>query len=1048
MVLRDKASGAGSQIMARAKTAQESSGQISNAVAAERAASLPFPTPCLPDGAARFAADPAADPDALMRHLLARLQDLRTQSEIDPFSNPILMLALEITRMVDRAEITPSALEQLIQRLTGHAFLARADRLARYLGERDPLVNAAGLRQRLEAWIADTGADFDAYAALVERVHYGIVFTAHPTFSTSLDLSRVLAHLADGTADAAQLARALRADHRPPKVLTLSAEHQFAGEAIANLETALDRMRRTVLDVARSHFPGQWHRLSPRLVVAASWVGYDLDGRADIGWADTLVKRLKVKLAQLERHRGTLARLLGESAAVSPGLATTLELAVSVLTLAAKQTAEQLALAEQAGDRIDRAQALAESLVSGRDAALTDTTRLTALLDRALVDLALVDLARAEPATGTDAAHEAAHDLALDIAVVRASLAAHGLSNARCHFRLNATQLHNAIRREIDMETAPSDPVRRRSYFNALNERLDRTQPVQVNLGALIAEPASAKRMFMLIATILKHVDSETPIRFLIAETETGFTLLTALYLARLFGVEERVEISPLFETVEALERGEAVIEEALRSPHYRAYIRKQGRIAVQFGYSDSGRYIGQMAATFWIERLRLRLAGLLARHDLAGIEVILFNTHGESIGRGGHPASLSDRLHYLAPEASRREFTRHGLFAREESSFQGGDGYLPFLTPDLAFAALTRVVEFALPDGDRRAPRSAPAPDPIYGEADFATEFFAAVKQFFCDLVDDPHYAALLGVYGTNMLYRMGSRPVKRQHEGLGRPAELSHPSQLRAIPNNAVLQQLGLLANTISGLGAAMARDPDTAAAMLRASPRFRRALRMVQHALAASDLECLSAYVATLNPGMWLNRSAKTRSPTRREELRIVADRLEQVDLHQKLIKVFRKLQGDLLSLKTILDDIGPIEDPAADSTRNGVLALAGEDRERLVLLHTLRIALMHRIFLLATHIPDFSPQHGTTLEDIFARIIHLDVEDVVDLLSEIFPARDAADPAALDFAEPSTYRSAAGQTYEREHEQLFEPMKAYHDLIRRISVAVSYQIGAIG
>ena len=42
----------------------------------------------------------------------------------------------------------------------------------------------------------------------------------------------------------------------------------------------------------------------------------------------------------------------------------------------------------------------------------------------------------------------------------------------------------------------------------------------------------------MTVAQIVKHVDGSVPVRFLIAETETGYTLLTALWLARLFGIE------------------------------------------------------------------------------------------------------------------------------------------------------------------------------------------------------------------------------------------------------------------------------------------------------------------------------------------------------------------------------------------------------------------------------------------------------------------------------------------------------------------------------
>ena len=42
-------------------------------------------------------------------------------------------------------------------------------------------------------------------------------------------------------------------------------------------------------------------------------------------------------------------------------------------------------------------------------------------------------------------------------------------------------------------------------------------------------------------------------------------------------------------------------------------------------------------------------------------------------------------------------------------------------------------------------------------------------------------------------LLDRTGSRPAVRQADGMGGPVRISHPGQLRAIPNNAILQQLG---------------------------------------------------------------------------------------------------------------------------------------------------------------------------------------------------------------------------------------------------------------
>ena len=346
----------------------------------------------------------------------------------------------------------------------------------------------------------------------------------------------------------------------------------------------------------------------------------------------------------------------------------------------------------------------------------------------------------------------------------------------------------------------------------------------------------------------------------MIAETETGFTLLTALYYARMFGVDDRIEISPLFETEDAFERGERVIEEALKSPHYRAYLNRQGRMAVQFGFSDSGRFIGQMAATFRIERLRLRIAQLLERHGLSKLEVILFNTHGESIGRGGHPSDAADRLRYAAPPNNRAEFERRGLRVKEEISFEGGDGYLLFLMLAAATASIRQTLGFAFDVSDETGN------DPIYAASDYSAEFFATVQQEFSNLVDDPDYAALLNLFGANLLYRTVSRPVTREVEEWGRPSKIGHPSQLRAIPNNAILQQLGFMANTLYGIGRAISKDPELFQAMRERSVRFGRAVRMVAAAIDRTELDVLRAYVNTLNPAMWLNGAGRARRPAR--------------------------------------------------------------------------------------------------------------------------------------------------------------------------------------
>jgi phosphoenolpyruvate carboxylase len=54
-------------------------------------------------------------------------------------------------------------------------------------------------------------------------------------------------------------------------------------------------------------------------------------------------------------------------------------------------------------------------------------------------------------------------ELTRGLAVLRAGLRTHGLGLAHTHTRLNARQLHNAIRKTLGMDHAPDDPSHRLS---------------------------------------------------------------------------------------------------------------------------------------------------------------------------------------------------------------------------------------------------------------------------------------------------------------------------------------------------------------------------------------------------------------------------------------------------------------------------------------------------------------------------------------------------------------------------------------------------------
>ncbi len=934
----------------------------------------------------------ATDQGSGMQVLEQLWSDIGRSAAGDPFTNPYLLFALEVNRRLAEGDLTHDELETMIQEISAEGCLARTQRLRRYLS-----LDAASPAPRIKAMferLAEQG--FDAYAKVLAAPPVGLVTTGHPTFALTEALSLALVELAaDEDAAGIRLSESGRESrerliretpHGPPASLTLDIEHAWSVRALCHAADALDLARRAALEVARRRWPDRWTTLNPALMTLATWVGFDQDGRSDVTWAVSFGKRLQLKKIALERYLAL---------AEPVGVPTVSGLIARALALVSGQ-AEALATLNQEPAAVA---ALSRQLNAERADSLVDPAPLLAAIDAALAEAA------------TDDARET-------LIVLGASLRTQGVCLAHIHVRLNSAQLHNAIRREVGLETSPSDPAYRRTYIQAANALIASCTPVQAGFRSLLRETASARRLFMTIAEMARYIDAASPVRFLIAETESGFTLLAAQYLARLFGVEELVELSPLFETEDGLERGEVVIEEALRSPEFRAYLKKQGRLALEFGFSDSGRFIGQMAATFRIERLRYRMGELIVREGLTGLELVLFNTHGESMGRGGHPDSLMDRLHFAAPPRDRREFARRAIFVREEDSFQGGEGYLPLFTPAAACATVAGLLEFGLTE-------SAEAEgDPIYEAPDFAAEFFATVQQAFTRLAVEADYAALLGLFGTRLLPKTGSRPDQRQSSETGAVATFTHVSELRAIPNNGILQGLGQLLNLTFGLKRAASKDPQTYAALRASSPRFQRALRLAGAAAALSDLQATRAYAATVNPSLWLDQVKAGFADE--DSLRRLSRLSERAALTARLSTVLRRIRAE----------------PALDTPETS------QRRLRTQLLHGLRIALIQRICLLAARLPTFTPRAGFSLEQAQLMLMRLDVPTAVERLEGIFPARADPELDEMDFGEVDSYAPGEEQGYGLEHQTLFQPLLALHALMLRTASALNHEYGACG
>ncbi|WP_179473381.1 phosphoenolpyruvate carboxylase [Mycolicibacterium vinylchloridicum] len=97
------------------------------------------------------------------------------------------------------------------------------------------------------------------------------------------------------------------------------------------------------------------------------------------------------------------------------------------------------------------------------------------------------------------------------------------------------------------------------------------------------------------------------------------------------------VGIVPLFETIDDLQRGSAILESVLDLPLYRAMVHARGESQeVMLGYSDSNKDGGYLAANWALYRAELDLVESARK---TGIRLRLFHGRGGTVGRGGGPS-------------------------------------------------------------------------------------------------------------------------------------------------------------------------------------------------------------------------------------------------------------------------------------------------------------------------------------------------------------------------------------------------------------------------
>lgn len=478
------------------------------------------------------------------------------------------------------------------------------------------------------------GVARDAVAGVVQRMVIEPVFTAHPTEAmrrTLMEKQQRVAEIMirrfveDMTPREQEVAVALLREEITTAWLT--EEHAASRLTVANERDNLlfhfDKVIYRVLPVFLERLEASLGVSPPaRLLRFGSWVGGDMDGNPNVT-ADTVRESLATHRALVLRcycaELAELERLLSQSL-------TRIAADFGVIELARRYAAEH-----------------PEAFATISERHHDMPYRVLARLMRAKLEATAADQA---------GGYENAERFAADLDIMLASLRRHGGEHAgvfpvqRLARRVRAFGFHLAA-----LDVRQDSLVFRRCVAALLGdadwlarspeERIARIRArVNEHPSARVAgdEAAETLAVFQAIADCRQRYGAQAIGDLVISMAEGADDVLGVLLIARRAGLvadgQVPLDVVPLFETVDDLERAPAVMQELFSDPPYRAHLEARGNVQrVMLGYSDSAKDGGIAASRWALQQAQSALAAIARQ---AGIVLAFFHGRGGTASRGG----------------------------------------------------------------------------------------------------------------------------------------------------------------------------------------------------------------------------------------------------------------------------------------------------------------------------------------------------------------------------------------------------------------------------
>ena len=350
--------------------------------------------------------------------------------------------------------------------------------------------------------------------------------------------------------------------------------------------------------------------------------------------------------------------------------------------------------------------------------------------------------------------------------------------------------------------------------------------------------------LFRLVSDKMQALGPEAVGSFILSMASDVSDVLAVLLLAkeaRLADLQDgeggwsRVDVVPLFETIEDLENAPDVLDTLLSNPLYRRNVSLRGSSQeVMVGYSDSNKDGGYLTANWKLYAAQAKLAAVAKRHS---VTLRLFHGRGGAVGRGGGPAGKAILAQPPGSVRGRLKITEQGevIAAR-------------YFDQEIAYRNLEQIVHAVLMASAEQGVGETP-PEWAQAMEEISDTAFHAYRAL---VYGDPHFVRFFQEatpVGELAQLNIGSRPPKRTAS--------DRIEDLRAIPWVFSWMQSRYTLPGWYGVGSALSsyadQSPEHLARlrdMYRRWPFFATMLDNAQMSLAKADMDIAARYARLVN------------------------------------------------------------------------------------------------------------------------------------------------------------------------------------------------------